>query len=115
MAEDKLEIELDVNTKLAKEKLEKLAASATDIKINLKVNKDAITRLSNYLAKAKSQLKNEDYLSNPDIQQQLSQMRKLISENARYQSILRSIRSEQNRIMVLCRNWVLVCQMQKTA
>ena len=99
MAEDKLEIELDVNTKLAKEKLEKLAASATDIKINLKVNKDAITRLSNYLAKAKSQLKNEDYLSNPDIQQQLSQMRKLISENARYQSILRSIRSEQNRIL----------------
>lgn len=100
MPEDKLELELDVNTKKAKDELDKLASRAAEIKLDIKVNKNSITRLENSLAKFKM-IAGQDYLSSPIVKDGLSSLQNLISQNTRYQSILRSIRSEQNRILKL--------------
>ena len=100
MPEDKLEIELDVNTKKAKDELDKLASRAAEIKVDIKVNKNSITSLENSLAKFKM-IAGQDYLSSPIVKDGISRLQNLISQNTRYQSILRSIRSEQNRILKL--------------
>ena len=103
MAEDKLELELDVNTKDAKEKLDKLANEYTQKKIRLGVDQSEIKKLEQSLIKYQKLIDNplntaiKDQLSQ-NLQGQINKYNELIQSSIRSKEEIKSLRREMSKL-----------------
>lgn len=103
MAEDKLELELDVNTKDAKEKLDKLANEYTQKKIRLGVDQSEIKKLEQTMVKIQKLIDNplnvavKDQLSQ-NLQGQINKYNELIQSSIRGKEEIKSLRREISKL-----------------
>ncbi len=103
MAEDKLELELDVNTKDAKEKLDKLANEYTQKKIRLGVDQSEIKKLEQTMVKFQKLIDNplnaaiKDQLSQ-NLQGQINKYNELIQSSIRSKEEIKSLRREMSKL-----------------
>lgn len=103
MAEDKLELELDVNTKDAKEKLDKLANEYTQKKIRLGVDQSEIKKLEQTMVKFQKLIDNplnvavKDQLSQ-NLQGQINKYNALIQSSIRGKEEIKSLRREMSKL-----------------
>lgn len=103
MAEDKLELELDVNTKDAKEKLDKLANEYTQKKIRLGVDQSEIKKLEQTMVKFQKLIDNplnvavKDQLSQ-NLKGQINKYNELIQSSIRGKEEIKSLRREMSKL-----------------
>ncbi len=102
MAEDKLELELDVNTKDAKEKLDKLANEYTQKKIRLGVEQSEIKKLEQSLLKYHKSI--DDLLNgidnpmNAEVKDQFNKYKELIQSSIRAKEEIKALRREMSKL-----------------
>ncbi len=103
MAEDKLELELDVNTKDAKEKLDKLANEYTQKKIRLGVDQSEIKKLEQTMVKFQKLIDNplnvavKDQLSQ-NLQGQINKYNELTKASIACKEDIKSLRREMSNL-----------------
>ena len=103
MAEDKLELELDVNTKDAKEKLDKLANEYTQKKIRIGVEQSEIKKLEQTMVKIQKLIDNplnvavKDQLSQ-NLQGHINKYNELIQLSIRGKEEIKSLRREMSNL-----------------
>lgn len=118
MAEDKLELELDVNTKDAKEKLDKLANEYTQKKIRLGVDQSEIKKLEQTMVKFQKLIDNplnaaiKDQLAQ-QLQGQINKYNELTKASIACKEEIKAIRIEMSRLLKLNPNNVPI-DAQKT-
>lgn len=91
MAEDKLELELDVNTKKAKETIDKIASSIASKEIQIKINKNSMRRLRSELAKFNGSLRSIN-VGNDSYSSKFNQYKDLIANTATLDSEVKKMK-----------------------
>lgn len=103
MPEDKLELELDVNTKEAKGKLDKLANEYTQKKIRIGVDQSEIKKLEQTMVKFQKLIDNplnvavKDQLSQ-NLQGHINKYNELIQSSIRGKEEIKSLRREMSNL-----------------